>query len=101
MTVTGRVLDPDGKPIAGARVGVVPRIQRRPGELKRDPNELYGAGRADADGRFAIDVPRTKSDREGQLEVIARAPGWGLDGREIDPDALKPEATITLDPRPP
>jgi RNA polymerase sigma factor (sigma-70 family) len=70
----GRVLDPDGKPIAGAALQLVSH------GLKNPDNPPIRA-RSDADGRFRFEIP--KSDFDRSLEdhpwsygtILARAPG--------------------------
>jgi hypothetical protein len=54
MTVTGRVLDPDGKPVKGAIVDVISR-----------PRSPWVAAREDATGRTLLGV--RQSDGEGRF----------------------------------
>ncbi len=98
MTVTGRVLDPRGKPVPGAEVMVIVRskLSERP-----MPDQVIGPtaahpGRCDASGRFAIELPRTSSARQDGLVVTAMAPGFGIGWAELDPDADPPAADISL-----
>jgi RNA polymerase sigma factor (sigma-70 family) len=91
----GRVLDPDGKPFAGAAVYLVSY------DLKHSENPPIRAT-SDADGRFRFDVP--KSDFDTSLEdrlwsygtILARAPGlaFGL----ANADATSKELTLRLAP---
>jgi RNA polymerase sigma factor (sigma-70 family) len=72
----GRVLDPDGKPFAGARLHV----------LYYTPKELPVPARAtsDAEGRFGFRIPRAEFDRSytlapwDQVTVVAVAASCGL-----------------------
>ncbi len=98
MTVTGRVLDPSGKPVPDASVMVVV-----PSKLSDRPmiNQLISPmtaheGRCDVSGRFGIAMPRTTSARHNRLLVTARAPGYGIGWAEIGPDADPPATDITL-----
>jgi beta-lactamase regulating signal transducer with metallopeptidase domain/protocatechuate 3,4-dioxygenase beta subunit len=100
MTVTGRVLDPSGKPVPNAAVMAIvhwmhadrPRL-----------NDLFGPmtdhhGRCDSSGRFRIEMPRTTSARHDRLTLTALAPGYGIGWAELDPDAEAPDADVTLRP---
>ena len=65
MTVAGRVLDPDGKPVPGAVVDVVARsAHARIGasDGTRACLALLGQGRSDADGRFRLDADPHRVD---------------------------------------
>jgi RNA polymerase sigma factor (sigma-70 family) len=63
-TVSGRVVDPAGKPLAGAELLLV-------GHAKTPEN----LGVTAADGRFSVAVPRGKR----WVVLLARAPGTGID----------------------
>ncbi len=103
MTVAGRVLDPDGKPIPNADVDVVsqPRAPVTVASLDLYPHALLGQGRSGADGRFRFDADRTASTRVYEVYAIARAPGYGLGGVELNPDADRPSADVRLRPERP
>lgn len=67
VTVSGRVLDPDGKPFEGAELTVC-RWDRNQGFLK--PAKPKVQAKSGADGRFAFTIPKS---------AIASRPGdWGL-----------------------
>ncbi|MBO0700185.1 MAG: carboxypeptidase regulatory-like domain-containing protein, partial [Zavarzinella sp.] len=69
LEVSGRVVGPDGKPAAGAKVFVAPRETRPvPG------GRLEAAAVADADGRFRVTL-----NRKNQSYVVAAALGLGVD----------------------
>jgi RNA polymerase sigma factor (sigma-70 family) len=79
-TFSGRVLGPDGRPVSGARLWVVPGTSRKNGF---DPVAV--AERSGADGRFRFRVPKAKTvHREHRYQVpvmvVAAAsgyfPGW-------------------------
>jgi RNA polymerase sigma factor (sigma-70 family) len=65
IAVTGRVLDPDGKPLAGATLRVVGKADV--------PIQVGVSGK---DGRFAVSVPR---GGRPQPVLFARAAGFGID----------------------
>ena len=101
MTVTGRVLDPAGKPVPGAAVMVIvpSKYARRP-LLERT---AFGAltaheGRCDGSGQFRIELPRTTSARHYGLVIAALAPGFGTGWTNLDPDADPPKADVALRP---
>jgi RNA polymerase sigma factor (sigma-70 family) len=64
-TVSGRVLSPDGKPLAGADLLLVG------GKDKGKPVKLGVTG---ADGRFTVTAPRQR-----WVNLLARSPGLGVD----------------------
>jgi RNA polymerase sigma factor (sigma-70 family) len=99
MTVTGRVLDAEEKPLAAARVAILAGVQRfyRYGSLSSE-RAVLGAGKTDEEGRFSLKVARTSSDRNWGADVLAAAPGYGLGWESFNPDAERPEAVIRLGP---
>src|SRR5262249_37337804 len=79
MTVVGRVLDPDGKPVKGALVDVVGAL-RAPwvgASEDRSSFQVLGQAESDADGRFQFEAARTTSARVPEILAIAAAPGFG------------------------
>ncbi len=103
MTVTGRVLDPDGKPVQGAVVDLMarPRMPLTGAREDMEPHTLLGQGRSDADGRFRLDAARTASTRVFEVHAIARAAGYGLGWAALNPDADQPAADVKLLPEQP
>jgi RNA polymerase sigma factor (sigma-70 family) len=99
MTVTGRVLDADGKPVAAARVAVLAGVRhlRRHGGLSLD-RELVGQGETNRDGGFRLTVPRTSSVRNWAVDVVAARAGYGLGWGSFDPDAEAPAVSVRLRP---
>ena len=60
MTVAGRVLDPDGKPVKGAVVDLVTRLRTPVGRRRATRptgSTLLGQGQSDGDGRFRSTRP--------------------------------------------
>jgi RNA polymerase sigma factor (sigma-70 family) len=98
MTVTGRVLAADGKPVADARVAVLahPRPSTPTEDAPPAAKLRLGLTQTEADGRFSLQVRRTASAREHSVVVIASAPGHGLGWHHLHPDAARPQAAIRL-----
>ena len=100
ITIHGRALTPDGKPVSGARVAVVamppPLPQTR---LLREPEryEVLGSATADADGRFRVDFTSLTADRGG-LTLVVGATGWALTGKSLRDDLPGSPLTITMEP---
>jgi beta-lactamase regulating signal transducer with metallopeptidase domain/protocatechuate 3,4-dioxygenase beta subunit len=105
VTVTGRVLDPDGKPVAGARVGVL-TFPKNMAQLRSEVDfhfDVLGQARTDAEGRFRLKVPRTPPLQMGNLpahsgQVMAVAKGYALGLGSLDLDADKGTVEIWLKP---
>jgi hypothetical protein len=95
MVIRGQVLDPDGKPVAGAEVLLSLPGPRLEGEVRR-------LGTAGADGRFEVSIPRDLKPKDAPVPdapwlkaaVAAAAPGLGPDWSILDP--AKPSDAITL-----
>ncbi len=100
MTVTGRVLDPTGKPVRHAAVMIVVRSKLWTGPLRFSTAgmTINYERRCDDSGQFRIELPRTSSARHQALTVTALAPGYGLGWAELDPDAESPTADVALRP---
>jgi RNA polymerase sigma factor (sigma-70 family) len=102
MTVSGRVLDPQGKPLSGARVAVCGRqgmILSSWQGWASYRNEVLGQTTTDADGRYRLSVPRTDPQMTRRfVRVIATADGHGLAWKALDPDAEPAEAELRLAP---
>jgi RNA polymerase sigma factor (sigma-70 family) len=100
MFVTGRVLDPAGKPAASVPVDIIGR-PRAPWVGARqyvDPRVLLGRGETDADGHFRIDAVRTSAESFFEVYAMTVAPGFGLGWVPVNADARQPAAEIRLRP---
>jgi RNA polymerase sigma factor (sigma-70 family) len=94
VEIKGRVLDPDGKPLAGAKVYVSTYTEKD----KSDPKVRT---ETDANGRFHFTASRAEVDRDEMLAVVA--PGYGPDwvslsqaddGSELSLRLVKDDAPI-------
>jgi RNA polymerase sigma factor (sigma-70 family) len=79
ITASGRVLDPDGKPVAGARLYT---FRARAGKPPTDENiEAVARGLSDVDGRFRFDASKAElgTTAAGEpMPVLAAADGLGI-----------------------
>jgi RNA polymerase sigma factor (sigma-70 family) len=98
MTVKGRVLSPDGKPVKAASVDLVarPRSNRADSSMDDVQFTLLGQGETDGDGHFRLESARTSSTGMHELKVHAAAPGFGLGWATLNPDAQVPTAELRL-----
>jgi RNA polymerase sigma factor (sigma-70 family) len=105
-TLSGRVLDPDGKPVPGARVAVltVPEDAWRTKSEEDIRSDVLGRATADAEGRFRLRVRRVAPQPAapllpGQMIAAARGYGFGLHGLDLDAD--RADVVIRLRPERP
>jgi RNA polymerase sigma factor (sigma-70 family) len=102
MTVRGRVLDAEGKPLSGAEVAVCGRqgmLLSSAGWWTAFRNEVLGQTKSDTDGTYRLTVPRTDVHMTYRtVRVVAAAAGHGLAWKALDPDAEPAEAELRLGP---
>jgi protocatechuate 3,4-dioxygenase beta subunit len=99
MTVTGRVLGPNGEPAAGAQVAVVARqgLFFSGGEdFAWYRNSVLGRAAADGEGKFRLVVPRTAPLPMRQVRLVVGGTGFGLAWKGLDAKAESVEAEIRL-----
>ena len=89
QTIVGRVLDPDGKPLAGARLFA---SKRRVDPKADSAADLVRVGEAGADGTFRLTFP--PADRRQREYVVAHVPGLGTDW--VDLGEMKAGEAVTL-----
>ncbi len=100
MMITGRVLDPSGKPVPDAAVMVLVGLKYSDRPVLFIPSGRMAEydGRCDGSGRFRIGLPRTSSAQHTGVLVSATATGYGMGWAELDPDADPPVADVALRP---
>jgi RNA polymerase sigma factor (sigma-70 family) len=104
--VRGRVLDPDGKPVAHAEISVRPNIYYGWSPISPAPKGQNGrVAVCNSDGRFQFELDKASSDRPSQYGdlpswhkalIAATAPGFGLAWVEAGSLANGGEATLRL-----
>ncbi len=100
MFVTGRVVDPDGKPVPNATTMVYASLKwpGRGDRLAPMWPSPFGRAKSDGSGRFRLEAPRVSSARHYDFGAVAIAPGYGAGWVKLDPDADRPDAAIRLRP---
>ncbi len=94
ITVAGRVLGPDGKPIRAARL-YWPRAPKTQPKSEEDI-EFPERAKTDGDGRFRFELPRSDIHPEWNISLVAAADGYGVDGVELPKDKSSAEVTLRL-----
>jgi RNA polymerase sigma factor (sigma-70 family) len=94
VTVTGKVLGPDGKPVAGARLYWARLLNNPPRseeDLTWDRKTLTAA-----DGTFRLKVSYAGLPPDARLPLIASADGFGVDWADVPRDGAGVEKTFRL-----
>jgi protocatechuate 3,4-dioxygenase beta subunit len=93
-TLRGRVLDPDGKPIAGANL-YWPRLINQPPQSEKDLT-LAKKASTDANGRFELTLGPSELKDAPRPYLIAAADGLGFDWVELNKDEKAAELNFRL-----
>jgi beta-lactamase regulating signal transducer with metallopeptidase domain/protocatechuate 3,4-dioxygenase beta subunit len=96
-TVTGQIIDAEGKGIAGAQVAGVGCLRSKSADdLLTDRLQLLGTTTADASGRFEVELPRLSSAACYEAHLVAQAEGHDLGQQSIGLDVGRPQMTLAL-----
>ncbi len=97
LTVRGRIVDGDGKPMVGAHVAVIARRwhHRQGGDLSPD-DEVLGEAITDELGNCVMRIERKSSTTYVDAKVVARADGWAVAGRTLNLHATSADVSLAL-----
>ncbi len=94
LAVRGRVLDPDNKPVAGAKLYLPRRSKQKP--EGREDIAVVPRGTTDADGRFHLELPRKEVQSDRPVPLLATAEGFGLAWVDLPPKEVPGDLTLRL-----
>jgi protocatechuate 3,4-dioxygenase beta subunit len=94
IRLSGQVLDPDGKPVAGANL-YVPHLLKNPPESEEDYT-LTKQGASDAKGRFDLNLKPSDVKSAPRLYLIAAADGFGFGWAEFSKAEKPAELALRL-----
>ena len=94
LLVKGRVLGPDGKPVAGAKL-YFPRQLKEQQQGEKEV-EMIQRGTTDAKGRFRFQLPRTEIDDGRHNPLVAATEGFGVAWTELPQKDAPGELTLRL-----
>lgn len=97
--VNGFVVDPAGKPVAGAQVAVLAKRKRTTVDrTTREGPDVLGTAQTDGAGHFSVSVPRIGVVQYWEPTALASMPGFGLGGVSFSNDTASAELKIALQP---
>jgi uncharacterized GH25 family protein len=102
ITVSGKLVDPDGKPVSGARVVLrewaIARKSEEP--FSQEANDILAETKSDVDGSFRFDGVVSRPFRgwrdSNPWDVVAFADGYGLGWEHLPAAETERELSITL-----
>jgi hypothetical protein len=96
--IRGRVVGPEGQPVAGARIAViglkqrlVPRVS-----LSLPPTEVLAEKITDSLGIYQVSLPGRTLRAYARAEILASAPGTGLAWQTLDLEARQLDVPLVL-----
>jgi RNA polymerase sigma factor (sigma-70 family) len=100
VTVSARVLNADGKPLAKASVALVGYTgdTGRGADLEADHTRVLAQGQTDAEGRLRLAAPGAFPEELKGLYVLAWAPGYAFGLERLDPARAAAEVSLRLRP---
>ncbi len=97
FTVRGRVVDSDGKPLAGAHVAAVASSTRvRQGGDFTPGTEVFGEAVTDEEGAFRLSLAQLSTKTHRNAMIIARIDGKGIAWQQLNLEAAGAEASLTF-----
>jgi RNA polymerase sigma factor (sigma-70 family) len=98
-TITGRVLDGEGKPVAQAQVAVSAWSKKLIGpEWPSHLQRRLAAGQANAEGQFTLNMPAITALHFNAIYVVAHSPGFGLGWQSLNLERPQTAVEIRLAP---
>ncbi len=98
----GRVIGPNGQPVAGADVAVIAaRVTQKPGGFIDVHGEIPAEGKTDEQGQFTFSFPALSSKTHREAHVIARGTGLGMGYAKFKPDDGQLDVELKLQPEEP
>jgi RNA polymerase sigma factor (sigma-70 family) len=95
--ITGRVLDADGKPVAGVRVTAYGGLDL--GRLSVERREkAFGDVKTDDEGRFRLPLPDVPGERYDRIQILAGVKGYGPAWGRVSVAADRPDVELRLPP---
>lgn len=96
--IRGQVVDPEGHPVAGARIAVIGLKQRRVPRvsLSLPPTEVLAETTSDSRGLYQVSLPGKTLRAYAYAEVLASAQGTGLAWQTLDLEARQVEVPLVL-----
>ncbi|HLA83248.1 MAG TPA: M56 family metallopeptidase, partial [Thermoguttaceae bacterium] len=95
-TITGRVVDVEGKPIVGAVVAAIARRAIHESGGDRDAQEVLAEATTDRDGRYQLDLADALSQSHEYPQLVVRANGKGLVWKQFHFGVPRVEASFRL-----